>query len=686
MKRLIVCLALCLMGTGRSFAADPTAYLRTSDGETYYVAVSVSSWRLSGGDVKDPAALLKKLSAGADPLSKYIYSKLSAPTLELIAEFAPVAPPKGKLQKALAADLNQILADPSFYSPSRFDGVTLRKETADLLAQNPHGEARASLNRMLLDDAYTVEIAQNSSLPPLWQGADVLKRIVASMFYKGRLVPITIEPPDKAGAGYDLKISFADQTILKDGLQDLQIAVLQYPISVDKTSGFSVAVGLEITSAFTLNFGNCVEGFPVEVALDPTLSEKTYGQKRLQDLKKHLEDALHDPKQKPTVQIQAQTWPEPVKWDIRSHMQFFGDAQRVVPCYLLAKDPPTGTFDIAFDYGANAPIELRHPFFKSGVENAGHALTPGSLDTGDVGARALEQNLDIGGQLSSSVVDEKETDANGTDVAVRKRENVGTLDLRLAPWLNVLGLPEPGTKTFTFLTPFLIDARVSTGKITKDTLSLNRIAMGPEFEIRHYTDPSTYPSYQRYIFGVKNASDRDFKQAEWKGTFEFQPVFSALNHPLKFRTKSIDPKLDPDPDHDTNDVPITIGFGQQVLPLVGVEMGKTYRNKHPFAAIEQMNFVRRFYFGTTINLDFTSYVQVSVKDILYVRGEAPQDRLHNYFLGTISTPFPSFNRSIGSTAYFAFERGGQPPFAKADVNTVKFGYRIQWDNWFGKRR
>ena len=686
MKRLIVCLALCLMGTGRSFAADPTAYLRTSDGKIYYVAVNISSWRLSGGDIKDPAALLRKLSAGADPLSNYIYGRLSPATLSLIAEFAPVAPPKGKLQKAFAADLNQVLADPSFYSPARFAGVHLRAETSALLAQDPHGEARAFMNRMLLDDAYPVEIAQNSSLPPLWQGEpgsvtapDVLKHIVASMFYKGRLVPITLEPPDKEG-GSDFKISFADQSILKDGLEDLQIAVLQYPISADKTSGFSATVGLEITSAFTLNFGNCAEGFPVEVALDPGITEKTYGKRRLQELKNYVIN------NDPIVQIQAQDWPTPEQRDLRPNTQIVGDTQRFVPCYLLAKDPPTGTFDIAFDYGPNAPIELRHPFFKSGVENAGHALTPGSIDTGDVGARALEQNLDIGGQLSSSVVDENEKDVNGTDVLVRKRENVGTLDLRLAPWLNVLGLPEPGSKTFTFLTPFLIDARVSTGKITEDTLSLNRIAMGPEYEIRHYTNPGTYPSYQRYIFGVKNASDRDFKQAEWKGTFEFQPVFSALNHPLRFRTKSIDPKLDPDPNHDTNDVPVRIGFGQQVLPLVGVEMGKTYRNKHPFAAIEQTNFVRRFYFGTTINLDFTSYVQVSVKDILYVRGEAPEDRLHNYFLGTISAPFPSFNRSIGSTAYFAFERGGQPPFAKADVNTFKVGYRIQWDNWFGKRR
>src|SRR5436190_23259742 len=100
------------------------------------------------------------------------------------------------------------------------------------------------------------------------------------------------------------------------------------------------------------------------------------------------------------------------------------------------------------------------------------------------------------------------------DLVVRKRENKGTLDLRLAPLLNILRLPEPGSRTFMFLTPFLIDARVSTGKIDKDTLSLNRIAMGPQFEIRHYTDPGTYPSYQRYIFTVTNASDRDFKQAE----------------------------------------------------------------------------------------------------------------------------------------------------------------------------
>jgi hypothetical protein len=669
-------------------AADPTAYLRTNDDVNYYVAVTVSSWRLTAGDVKDASGLLNKVKAGTDPLSRYIFGQLGSATFSLIKQYAPSMPPRSRLQKALATDLNTILAVDSFYAKERFAGVILRPETAAMLASDPQGEARRFLHRMLLDDAFPNEITRNSSLPPLWDGRgtdltpdQVRSQVLVSVYQKGSLIQTTIGPPDIYGS--DFTISILDPQVLKDGLGSLQVAVHQYPVAKDKTSGFMAGVATEVVSSLTLNNGNCFEGFPLEVSLDPAVADSAYGVQRLNKLLKYVKGHA------PAVLVQAHTWDDTKPWTLRPQFVSFGvpdTDKRFVPCYTLAKDPPTGTFDIRFDYPPDALIELRHPFLKTGVVNAGHIVSPGSLDTGEVGKRAVEQNLDVAVQFGSSVSDKTEKDAAGMDVPVRKRESRGTLDLRLAPWLNVLDLPGPGSRTFKFLTPFLIDARVSTGKVNKDTLSLNRVWFGPQFEIRHYTDPQTYPTYQRYIFSFTNASDRDFKQAEWKVSFEFQPVFSALNRPLSFRSKNFDPKLDPDPNRAQDDIPVKLGLGVQVLPVVGFEAGKTWRNKHPFAAIAQTTFVRRFYFGGTINLDLTSFVQVSVKDFFYVRGETPGDRGRHYFLGSVTVPFPSFTRNSSSSAFFSFERGGQPPFASPDVNSVKLGYRVQWDNWFGKRR
>jgi hypothetical protein len=526
--------------------------------------------------------------------------------------------------------------------------------------------------------------------PPLWNGLNskkervaspdvVIGRVVASVFQKGKLVASVIGPPDSYGSDFTIPLPSG---VLAGAFDPLIVAVQTYPVSETAANGFSAEVGTEVVAKLYRNAGNCSEGFPLAVELADADKPSPYARLRLGELSDYINGTL------PTVQVQASTSPKAEPRDIKPDSQSFGNPgadQRVFRCLELKKDPPVGTFDIKLSYPANAPPELRRPLLKTGLVNFARKVTPFKLDDAQVGKRAIEQNLDVGVQFGSSVTDKKEKDANGVEVPVRKRDNKGTLDLRVAPLLNVLSIPDPGSETFHFLTPLLIDARVSTGKINEDTLSLNRIVFGGEYEIRHYTDPSTYPTYQRYIFSFRNASDRDFKQAEWKGGFEFQPVFSALNRPLRFRRKIVTSVLDPDPNRDPTIVPTIIGFGWQFLPLAGVEMGKTWRNKSPFAKIEQTEFVRRFYFGATLNLDLTSFVRISAKDILYIRGEAKEDRRHNYFLVTIEMPLPSFGVTANS-GFLSFERGGQPPFATPDVNAFKVGYRLQWDGWFGQRR
>lgn len=527
--------------------------------------------------------------------------------------------------------------------------------------------------------------------PPLWKGdalqaIDVAKDVIASVYQKGRLIPTVIVPSnnvplDIAGADFTIKIS--DSDVLKGNFDPLQLVVHKYPISNGQTSQFLVDVTTEISPSLTQESGNCYGGFPLEVTLNKDVDASDYTGQRFETLLKYMRD--HDPE----VQVESQTAGAVETRQLKSGSTFFGNHKtdhRFYECLILAKNPPSGNYDIKFTYPQDAPIELRKPFLKTDVANASHAATPLSLDQGNVGKRTLEQNFDVGVQFGSSVSNKTIKNAAGMDVTVRERDSRGTLDLRLAPLLNYLSLPDSRSTTFKFLTPFLIDARISTGKISKDNISLNRIVIGSEYEIRHYTNSTTFPAYQRYIFSFRNASDRDFKQAEWKVGFEFQPVFSSLNRPLRFCRQSPVRVLDPDPKRAPKDFPATIGFGGQFLPLLGIEMGKTWRNKSSFAAIEKTNFVRRFYFGGTLTLDLTAYVKVSIKNITYVRGETKEDRLHNYFLSSIEAPFPSITRDASSSAFFSFERGGQAPFATPDVNAVRVGYRVQWGGWFARLR
>ena len=64
------------------------------------------------------------------------------------------------------------------------------------------------------------------------------------------------------------------------------------------------------------------------------------------------------------------------------------------------------------------------------------------------------------------------------------------------------------------------------------------------------------------------------------------------------------------------------------------------------------------------------YLALSGQDILYVRGEDPSDRLHNYLLASASVPLPAFNVDMAQSVFFSYERGGQPPFSPSLGNAT----------------
>jgi signal transduction histidine kinase len=100
------------------------------------------------------------LAGQLSPITHYLLSNYLADhnTLTNFASQADVYADFG--QQALAADLNQIVTNGPIYEPRRFAGVPLSPATASLLAHGYSATNMMRLNRSLLFDAYSRDIAK----------------------------------------------------------------------------------------------------------------------------------------------------------------------------------------------------------------------------------------------------------------------------------------------------------------------------------------------------------------------------------------------------------------------------------------------------------------------------------------------------------------------------------------------
>jgi hypothetical protein len=114
-----------------------------------WVQVENDATSLSVAGIKNSDVFTTWLTDGADSMSAFLRSRLSNPAAAL---------------PALVKEINRILAGPSIYEKDRFNGIVLRRETAELIVQNPgSGWKLARLNKLLLEDAYPDELAQSAT-------------------------------------------------------------------------------------------------------------------------------------------------------------------------------------------------------------------------------------------------------------------------------------------------------------------------------------------------------------------------------------------------------------------------------------------------------------------------------------------------------------------------------------------
>jgi cellobiose-specific phosphotransferase system component IIC len=125
-----------------------------------YMPITWGSPALSVSDLKNLPDFAAKLNQPKDAVSRYISGRLSAATKQTLTEYQNPGSTPASLEPDLQRDLNAIVEGSSIYEDPRFSGVALRGVTKNLSERKPQANDLARLNRLLLEDAYPLEISR----------------------------------------------------------------------------------------------------------------------------------------------------------------------------------------------------------------------------------------------------------------------------------------------------------------------------------------------------------------------------------------------------------------------------------------------------------------------------------------------------------------------------------------------
>lgn len=117
---------------------------------------------LATANIHDAAGFVTKLKNAATPLTKMITGTFPPVLSNAVAAYAEGSLPDPQLLADLVAQLNIVIAGPALYSPALFDAIVLSPATVALLATNPAGAALARLHRLLLEDAFPIELSDSA--------------------------------------------------------------------------------------------------------------------------------------------------------------------------------------------------------------------------------------------------------------------------------------------------------------------------------------------------------------------------------------------------------------------------------------------------------------------------------------------------------------------------------------------
>jgi hypothetical protein len=151
----------CVLGSIRTRGAGNVETTSISNSTLQAIRTS-NVGPISADEVMDGARLERQLQLGLDPVSALLRSLAPA----IGATLGPIASPPPETQSPPAADLGPLIAElntlitgPLLYRPDAFKDVPLSAETSRLRLENSGYGPAPAVNRLLLEDAYPLELA-----------------------------------------------------------------------------------------------------------------------------------------------------------------------------------------------------------------------------------------------------------------------------------------------------------------------------------------------------------------------------------------------------------------------------------------------------------------------------------------------------------------------------------------------
>jgi hypothetical protein len=112
-------------------------------------------------EIKDLSGIINQLRHQSNEVSALLWKGLSTAEQDILTTWQPSEPNPKPAQDIILQALNKMVAGPGIFEKERFKGIPLRSETTDLIKQNPTGPNLARLNRLLLEDAYPLDLKED---------------------------------------------------------------------------------------------------------------------------------------------------------------------------------------------------------------------------------------------------------------------------------------------------------------------------------------------------------------------------------------------------------------------------------------------------------------------------------------------------------------------------------------------
>lgn len=128
--------------------------------DTFEHDENMGSSLFSVRDMSQLLTVIKKLEQPNRTIDHYLAEQLAPIKQRVLSKYSDPSLVPTMLQLVIVENMNIIIRGPTIYNDKRFENIPLRTETRRLIVQNPQNYDIWRLNRLLLEDAYPMELAE----------------------------------------------------------------------------------------------------------------------------------------------------------------------------------------------------------------------------------------------------------------------------------------------------------------------------------------------------------------------------------------------------------------------------------------------------------------------------------------------------------------------------------------------